>query len=373
MSLPNRIYSLDIARGIAALSIVFWHWRHYYYNDQGELIDNYSIYFMPFYTYIPTLYKHMGILSLYFFFTLSGFVFFWLYAEKIANRRCTFKQFTIARFARLYPLHLLTLILVGILQSIYWGQSQSYFVFLYNDLYHFMLQLLMINSWGLAEGHSFNGPFWTVSLEIMFYLFFFTISFFRLSRLLPTLIIFGIIFLIRQYGGRLINVIHAHAFMAGFECFMLGGVTYFCTELYLSNRFRSTFIDIGVMSLICVLWLSLLCEPIGHYMGSHYDLFARTFMPLTIFALVIGECVSSVSPKPFHWIGEITYSVYLLHFPLQIIYSFYFREVGASIEIYKSPWVMASFFIILIPMSWLTYQYFESPMRTWLRQRLTRE
>jgi peptidoglycan/LPS O-acetylase OafA/YrhL len=373
MSLPKRVYSLDIARGIAALSIVFWHWRHYFYNAQGELIKNYDISLMPLYTYLPTLYKHMGILSLYFFFTLSGFIFFWLYGKRISERRCTFKQFSIARFARLYPLHLLTLVLVTILQSIHWTQSHNYFVFIYNDLYHFILQLLMINSWGFAEGHSFNGPFWTVSLEIIFYLIFFALSFFRLSKLLPTLIIFGMTVLIRQYGGRVLNVFNAHAFMAGFECFMMGGVTYFCTEFYLSNKFRSNVIDVGVISLISIIWMSLLYEPIGHYMSTHYDLFARTFMPLSIFALVIGESLSVVSPKPLHWIGEITYSVYLLHFPLQIIYSYYFKEVGVGIEIYESPWVLASFFIILIPISWLTYQYFEYPMRAWIRQRLTKE
>ena len=27
--LPNRLYNLDVARGIASLSVVLWHWQHF--------------------------------------------------------------------------------------------------------------------------------------------------------------------------------------------------------------------------------------------------------------------------------------------------------------------------------------------------------
>ena len=29
---PQRLYSLDVLRGLAALSVVFWHWQHFFYS-----------------------------------------------------------------------------------------------------------------------------------------------------------------------------------------------------------------------------------------------------------------------------------------------------------------------------------------------------
>ena len=29
--MPERLYSLDVLRGIAALAVVFWHWQHFFY------------------------------------------------------------------------------------------------------------------------------------------------------------------------------------------------------------------------------------------------------------------------------------------------------------------------------------------------------
>ncbi|MDF7795325.1 hypothetical protein [Pseudomonas syringae] len=28
-----RLYTLDVLRGVAALSVVFWHWQHFFYVD----------------------------------------------------------------------------------------------------------------------------------------------------------------------------------------------------------------------------------------------------------------------------------------------------------------------------------------------------
>ena len=110
------------------------------------------------------------------FYAISGFVFAYIYLS--INEKVSGKEFFVNRFARLYPLHFATLIIVAILQIINWSTTNSFQITHYNDFYHFILQLFFISSWGFEEGHSFNGPIWTVSIEIFIYgVFFFTFGF----------------------------------------------------------------------------------------------------------------------------------------------------------------------------------------------------
>lgn len=86
MALPNRenrLYTLDVLRGVAALCVVFWHWQHFFY-DGGAPV-NFDPAQQPFFKPFTLLYHHGG-LAVQLFFTLSGFVFYWLFANEVASR-----------------------------------------------------------------------------------------------------------------------------------------------------------------------------------------------------------------------------------------------------------------------------------------------
>ena len=102
------------------------------------------------------------------FWTISGFVFAAVYAGSHATTR----EFLSARFARLYPLHALTLAAICVLELIsirMTGDTKCYANF---DLYHFTLNIFFASAWGLERGFSFNGPVWSVSIEITVYALF---------------------------------------------------------------------------------------------------------------------------------------------------------------------------------------------------------
>jgi peptidoglycan/LPS O-acetylase OafA/YrhL len=61
-------------------------------------------------------------------------------------------------------------------------------------------------------------------------------------------------------------------------------------------------------------------------------------------------------PSRWHWVGLITYSVYLLHMPILIG----FRLVG----MYPSLWLFCA---IVIFLSLLSYRYIEAPAQRWIR------
>ena len=183
---PKRFYSLDVLRGLAALSIVFWHWQHFFFlggkppSFAGNQQPLFNIFF---------IFYNKGYFAVDLFFSLSGFIFYWLYSSQISNREILGKDFFILRFSRLYPLHLLTLLWVAALHILFANVANTYFVYPYNDAYHFFLNLALASSWGLEKGYSFNGPVWSVSVEVLLYALFFL-----MCRLLPvrTVVMAGI-------------------------------------------------------------------------------------------------------------------------------------------------------------------------------------
>ena len=88
-------------------------------------------------------------------------------------KKISIRTFFINRFSRLYPLHFITLLIVLILQIIYQNLNENYFVYENNDIYHLFLQLLFISNWGFEKGYSFNGPIWSVSIELIVYFIFY--------------------------------------------------------------------------------------------------------------------------------------------------------------------------------------------------------
>ena len=158
MKNPETIYGIEILRFISALAILIYHYQHFYlFEDQEFVIEN-----QPFYIFLKFFYFY-GFQGVNFFWCISGFIFFWKYSEiiKVMN---SFQFFKI-RFARLYPLHLLTLIFVIILQYFYFLETDKVFLDLKNDLYHFFLQIFMASYWGFEVGHSFNSLIWLFQLK----------------------------------------------------------------------------------------------------------------------------------------------------------------------------------------------------------------
>lgn len=174
----QRFYLLDILRGLASFSVLIWHYQHFFFRN-CKLPARFDRGIQPGYVILKPLYEH-GDLAVYLFFILSGFIFFHIYSEGISSKSVSLKTFVSNRLSRLYPLHLITLLLTAALQLGYHRLFNSYFVYEFNNLKHFLLQLSFASFWGMQDGHSFNGPIWSVSVEVLLY-----IMFFAFCRFLP--------------------------------------------------------------------------------------------------------------------------------------------------------------------------------------------
>ena len=157
----KRLYSLDALRGVGALAIVVWHWQHFY-AISGTWAAGWSRAAEPFYPFLKPLYDE-GWVAVDLFFSVSGFVFFWLYLEPVARREIRAGKFARQRFSRLYPLYLATLLAAAAMQLVFFHGTGSWFIFGANDWGHFVRSVLLVQQWlPPDELQSFNGPDWAV-------------------------------------------------------------------------------------------------------------------------------------------------------------------------------------------------------------------
>jgi peptidoglycan/LPS O-acetylase OafA/YrhL len=188
---PQRFFSLDVLRGFAALTVVFWHWQHFFLFGGPVPPTTAQPLHGVFY-----LFYGAGWMAVDLFFSLSGFIFFWLYADAITDRRVSARDFFVLRMSRLYPLHLATLLAVALGQRVFLHLTKGYFIFAFNDRYHFLLNLGMIQAWGFERYFSFNAPEWSVSIEVALYLMFFVLCRLMRARLLPVAALSALGFLV---------------------------------------------------------------------------------------------------------------------------------------------------------------------------------
>lgn len=68
-------------------------------------------------TFSTHFYKE-GFVGVSFFFILSGFIIAYNYQQKLVERKVSKRQFWVARIARIYPLHIATLLGVAVIGNL---------------------------------------------------------------------------------------------------------------------------------------------------------------------------------------------------------------------------------------------------------------
>ncbi len=231
---------LDNLRGLASLSVVVFHYKHFYFSAPGALASDFDPSTQPFYSFLKIFYN-MGYNAVQLFFVISGFVFFFVYYKSLCDQKLSGFHYFVVRFSRLYPLHAATLLIVALGQWNSIRVTGQFTVYPYNDFYHFVLQLFFASHWGLQLGESFNGPVWSLSLEVVVYFVFYVyasqVATLSSKHLRNALIAFGVLLIIWRASPSSIGEI-AHAAI----CFFAGGLIFFawkkisslktCQQLY---------------------------------------------------------------------------------------------------------------------------------------------
>jgi peptidoglycan/LPS O-acetylase OafA/YrhL len=304
----ERLYLLDVLRGLASLSVVIWHYQHFYYVGPGTSAPNFDRTAQPLYFLFAPLYEHGGF-AVQLFFALSGFIFFHQYAEPIRRGSVSAYEFTVLRMSRLYPLHFVTLIFVAVGQAIAYATTSQFVVYPCNDAAHFVANLFLVSQWVLVSQQcwSFNAPIWSVSVELFLYICFFLFAL-RLparwsAQFLLTLAIIA--------TGIAINVAGLfHLLGEPIFCFFAGGLAYL---LWSRMQWHTSFLQRATASL-----LALAALVAVRLVGLSSILVGAVVFPALILALALWQSTEREAGKRARLIGDITYSTYLLHFPIQL-------------------------------------------------------
>ncbi len=355
---PRRFHSLDALRGLAAIAVVLWHWRHFFRSPDDAARRIVNVASMPLYPILFPFYTS-GVRAVDLFFCLSGFIFHWLYAGRISDGTTSGREFLALRFSRLYPLHLLALLLVLAGQVTAAHLAGGYFIYADNDVAHFVSHLVMAPP--AALGDSFNGPAWSLSVEVLLYALFFYACRYLPSRALCAGL--GIV------AGLVLWPVYPLV-ARGLFGFFAGGATFL---FYSALIRRGVNPALSVATLAALAWGATLAQMRAQWLDVSSDLgllwASAGLFPVTVLALALLETRRGTLGKRVAVLGDISYSSYLLHFPLQLALLLGATALGIHAR-YGSAWLLLAFLVVLAALSLASYRCFEMPVQAALRERL---
>jgi peptidoglycan/LPS O-acetylase OafA/YrhL len=312
-----------------------------------------------------TVFLQHGNLGVALFFILSGFILYYSYKGNLRTPRDLYKFF-VARFARLYPVYLLVL-LVALFIDMRLPHGQEFLI------------ITMMQSWLPAvsyNGYAVVAQAWTLSVEAFFYCCFpFLLLLFdrnlspRTLWLMTTAIFalaVGIQSPLFHSGMRPPTWLATHMLLP-LLClpeFLFGMVL---GALFLqkqrSNPRSSSNDWITVAGIIpCFL---IIGSPVGGYLISLAGVFCFGW---TIYRLADGRGWLSdlLSSKFLMLLGGASFSIYLFQAPNRIISRRLFGAIHPGLDAALAPF-------ILISMSCLIFLFYEEPLRDLIRKLLTRK
>ena len=354
----NKLVGLEAFRFLTAFAILVYHYRHFSFVADASV--GLELARLPLYWFLRAFFNS-GAFGVWVFWCISGFIFFWKYRDPIAERAVGGWTFFTLRFSRLYPLHLVMLLLVALLQTVYFNLRGAYFVYQDNDLPHFLTQLFMASEWGITHGETFDGPIWSVSVEVLVYLLFFLMLRATRSWWLNAGII-AVCFAALHFkaSGHVTNCL---------ALFYAGGLAAAARRSADASRFRNA-ID------ACAWLVPIVVMPLVIYaLNDRLDDFDLAlfvgFTPVLLFCLSREFAL----PKPLQAAivaaGNMTYSSYLIHFPLQLAIMICFALAGRAVPIYSGA-LFAVYLLTTLLLSYVTFRFFEAPAQNLIRNAFRR-
>jgi peptidoglycan/LPS O-acetylase OafA/YrhL len=342
----DKLRNLDLLRLIAAYGVVLYHFNAYVPDLQLPVHPRF--WFLPLFVDL--------------FFAISGFVICFIYFDRMGSWSA-YGRFMKCRFARLVPLHWLTLLVfaaIGV--AVYFGvqvkEPDRY------DWNCFLPSLLLIHSLNVCHRLTFNYPSWSISVEMLMYLLFplFCMAARRSAWLLLAAALCIVAWL-------------AVSGLPGHDPFR------FWIDLTYAGGFER-----GVPSFLIGMCLFLWREKLARMPRPEFSMYAALFgflalgfagvMPFLLLPLVYVIAAAAISadmqgrisalPARFSVGGQLTYSIYMLH-PLAgtVLLSFVGQRLLGLTGVAMLVWCIIV--ALLLPIGgYLSFVWFETPLRRWI-------
>ncbi len=266
-----------------------------------------------------------GVYGLTFFFVLSGFVLAYGYLDRLAQpTRTKLRSYFVARVARIWPLHLLTL---GLVLAFPIGPAPG-------GIGPFLANAFLVHSWvpSLAYIQSYNSVAWTLSLEWFFYLFCplalvgigrwktATPRQLHLAALGVWLLTIAVVLPFASHEGfwplyvcNVCPAVRCGEFLVGVllgAAFVRGRVRSGPLELPRTRRLW-TALEVVAVALVVVLILRSHRVPLLFRMNGYY--IPAVALLVTVFARERGRVSRVLASRTIVYLSELSFAFYLLH------------------------------------------------------------
>jgi peptidoglycan/LPS O-acetylase OafA/YrhL len=357
---------LDGLRGVAAIMVVIFH-----------VFETHST------SHLDQIINH-GYLAVDFFFLLSGFVIGYAYDDRWS--KMTIGRFFKIRLVRLQPMVIMGMIVGALL---FYFQDSAMFPNIHNVPVWKMLIFMVIGFTlipvtpsmeirGWQEMHPLDGPAWSLFFEyianILYALFIRKFS----KTVLSIFVFLAACFLIHLaltspkgdvIGGWSLNATQLHVGFARLLYPFFAGLLLFRVSKLI--KVKRAFLW---CSLLVVFFLAM--PRIGGsehlWMNALYDSLIIIFIfPLIVYLGASGEVKGRYASKICKFFGDISYPIYITHYPIIYIYT-------GWVSNHKIPFSEAFPVSLLVLISSVTLAYlclklYDEPVRIWLKRRFLKE
>lgn len=357
---------LDGLRGVAALLVVLFHvFEIHSHGDHSKQIINH------------------GYLAVDFFFLLSGFVLGYAYDDRWGEM--TLKDFFKRRIIRLQPMIIIGSIIGALLfyfqdsPTLGWGGINEVPVWkmLLVMLIGFTLipvgKGLDIRGWN--EMHPLNGPAWSLFFEYIANIVY-ALVLRRVSKIVLAILVvvaagFTIHYALTNPNGDIIGgwsiddstqlkigfIRLAFPFLAGLLLARMGKLR------YTKNAFLS-----AALLLVVLLSVPRLGDADSLWLNGLYECFCLIIMfPFIIWLGAGGKVQGYKASKVCKFLGDISYPIYITHFPIAYVYMAWVTNNNLTLE---QSWHYGLLVVIAaVATAYLAMRFYDLPIREWLRKK----
>ncbi len=299
------------------------------------------------------------------FFVLSGFIISYSYKKN----GWTYKQFLVNRAIRIYIPYIASALLAGLILWFAFAVASSVFISPLKD-YH--QRIFIAYSEGLNFSNflktvvffkserinyfGFNYVFWSLLYEMLFYLFFPLIIKYYKQLFFITSLIYPLHF----FYNPLPEIDFWYIYFTEYLFYFTAGVflfQYISTHGIELLKEKSVFRKPVLFFLLMGAFLLVISGGLGKYKDLSF-LAAAIFGIACIVRIMLYGIKNTILSKFFLFLGTISYSLYLVHIPLLLLfYSLFFYFF--SWHTYSSPWVHFLFAAATLLPAFLFYLLFE--------------
>lgn len=302
-----------------------------------------------------------GFIGVDMFFVISGFLISKGLIKQLDNKSFSYLEFIFGRVKRIVPAYFVMLMLCTFLVM---------FILIPSDAETFLYQLrrsiIFTSNQLFASGEDYFGAksyensllhTWSLSIEMQFYVILPLIMMFLPKSIYKWILGLGalVILAYTQYEIDVLNNKHAMYFsvLARSAEFVIGiAINFIPSSKYLNKRYK---FSIGVLALLV---LSISCIFINENSAFPGLLALPTCLATAFLIWLEDSKINTIlSSRPLAYIGKISYSLYLWHWPLLAFYRYYHNRYDLTlIEIIL-------LFVVMIILSIMSYYWIEEPFR----------